>query len=224
MEGVFQYPARGGVKVKVPIWSMLAIGLVAATGCSSAEPPSAPGAPVESSSSVPSIPQATDVSPSAGGVGGTATVAPVDAAITATSVAGPFDSMVFIGDVAFAAEIADDPGERAQGLSGGDALGDKTGMLFVYETGVAGSIWMKGMSFPLDLVWIGADCTVVDITFSAAPPPPGASFSELTVYRSSISAAYTFEINGGEATALGIAVGDPVRFSGVEASAGQRCE
>ena len=78
------------------------------------------------------------------------------------------------------AEIADDDAERALGLGGRDRLARDAGMYFVL-TSDAPRIWMKGMRFPLDLVWI-KDGRVVDVTARVPDEPPGTPESELPVY------------------------------------------
>ena len=97
-------------------------------------------------------------------------------------------------------------------------------MLFIFETGVAPAFWMKEMRFPLDLVWIGNDCTVVDITAKVPIPAPGTPLSMLLNYASRDPAAYTFEINAGEAEQHGITAGARVRFSGLPAEMPAACE
>ena len=130
---------------------------------------------------------------------------------------------VLIGDVSFAAELAHTPSERVVGLSGRDSLPANTGMLFIFDSGVASSFWMKGMRFPLDFIWVSSDCTVADVTENVPAPAPGTPQSELRSYRSSSPAAYAFEINGGEAGLRGIEIGDRVRFEGLPPSLQSTC-
>lgn len=97
-------------------------------------------------------------------------------------------------------------------------------MLFVFPSGQAGSFWMKGMRFPLDFVWIGADCRVADLTRDVPHAPPDAPDSDLPTFTSRAPAAYTFEINAGELDEFGIAVGDDVRFKGFASEFAECCE
>ena len=53
------------------------------------------------------------------------------------------------------------PEERSQGLSGRPNLAAGTGMLFVFEQAGSYAFWMKDMRFPLDMVWIDAQCLQV---------------------------------------------------------------
>ncbi len=122
---------------------------------------------------------------------------------------------VVIGGVRFEAELAVSPAHRARGLSGRDSLTPKTGMLFVFEDSIASSFWMNEMRFPLDFVWIGEDCTVVDVTANVPVPALGTEQAELPTYSSGAPAAYNFEINAGEADEYGVAVGSPVRIYGM---------
>jgi uncharacterized membrane protein (UPF0127 family) len=122
---------------------------------------------------------------------------------------------VRVGDVAFKVEVADTTPKRVRGLSGRESLPPQTGMLFVFDDGRASAFWMKDMLFPLDFVWIGADCTVVDITENVPNPAPDTPDSALPIYESAAPAAYNLEINAGEAAQFGLKVGDEASFSNI---------
>ena len=129
---------------------------------------------------------------------------------------------VTLGNVDFAAEVAQTLAQRAKGLSGRPSLQPGAGMLFVFDSGRASTFWMKGMLFPLDFVWIGADCRIVDITLNVPPPGPGTPDSELPTYASTAPATYIFEVAAGEVEGGGTEIGDEVRFTGVSAQ-GAHC-
>ena len=149
---------------------------------------------------------------------------PAPTAAAPTVEAGDLDrAEVVIGGVSFEAELAVDPSDRAKGLSGRASLVPRTGMLFVFEGPVVSTFWMKEMRFPLDLVWIGEDCAVVDITANVPAPDQGTALVDLPRYSSSAPAAYNFEINAGEAKRYGLAVGDPVRIYGMPAGVENPC-
>ena len=134
------------------------------------------------------------------------------------------NSAVMIGDAVFPAELAINSAERTKGLSERDGLEPGTGMLFIFDDREASSFWMRKVRFALDFVWISEDCRVVDITADVPFPNPETPTSSLPSYRSSATAAYNFEINGGEAAELGIRVGDAVRFTGIPDHVGDTCE
>ena len=186
---------------------LLALGL-AVLGCSSSSGPErveTPVAPV-------ALPRPAPVG----------TTAPTAAEPTVE--AGDLDrAEVVIGGVSFKAELAVDPNDRVKGLSGRASLKPMTGMLFVFEGPTVSSFWMKEMRFPLDFVWIGPDCTIVDITEEVPAPAPGTALEDLPTSSSAAPAAYNFEINAGEAREYGLSVGDPVRIYGMTAGVENPC-
>ncbi len=121
---------------------------------------------------------------------------------------------VAIGEAAFVAEVADRPATRTRGLSGRESLAPGAGMLFVFESSGEWTFWMIDMKFPLDFIWIGRDCQVVDLTLNVPAPAPGTPASELPLYSPSSPAMYTLEVNAGEVERHGIRPGDRVRFEG----------
>ena len=68
-----------------------------------------------------------------------------------------------IGEQEFQIEVAKDDASRMRGLSGREYLAPDQGMLFIFDTAGNHGFWMKGMKFPLDMVWI-RDNRVVDLT------------------------------------------------------------
>ena len=157
----------------------------------------------------------------------TATPTPVPTATaipSPTAIPTPTGPHVTVGQAVFAAEIADTPKLRGKGLGQRDSLPEQTGMLFLFPNGQASSFWMKGMRFPLDFVWVGADCTVVDLIEDVQHAPPDTPSSELEIFESASPAAYTFEINAGEIAQFGIELGDEVRFHGIESEFAKCCE
>ena len=111
-------------------------------------------------------------------------------------------------------EVAVTPEQHRQGLSDRESLSAGTGMLFVFESPRSLRFWMVRMQFPLDFVWIGADCRVGEIARDIPPPPPNANDSEIARVSPSEEMQYVLEINGGEAESLGLGVGQTVEFAG----------
>ena len=123
---------------------------------------------------------------------------------------------VKIGKNSFEVEVAHTPEERQQGLADRPGLAPATGMLFVTDTGLAPTIWMKGMLFPLDFVWIGSDCTVVDTLINAPVPEPEAADPDLPTYGPGEPAEYVLELNALDVQRFRINTGDKVRFSDID--------
>ncbi|MDX1536041.1 MAG: DUF192 domain-containing protein, partial [Candidatus Spechtbacterales bacterium] len=74
-----------------------------------------------------------------------------------------------IADTEITVELAEKPEDKAKGLSGRSSLAEEHGMLFVFNRPGTYSFWMKEMNFPIDIIWIGEDMRVVDITKNAKP-------------------------------------------------------
>lgn len=109
------------------------------------------------------------------------------------------------------AELAITPDERAIGLGGRDALDDDAGMLFVYDSPRIPSYSMRGMRFPLDFIWIGADKRILQIT-ADVPHEPGAPNEDLQIYSPNEAVMYVLELNAGTAARLPLAPGDALEF------------
>ena len=127
---------------------------------------------------------------------------------------------VTVGERIFDVEVASTPAARQRGLSGRASLADSAGMLFVFESGRTTSFWMKDMMIPLDFIWIGDGCTVVDVHTDVLPP--SSETESLEMLSSASPARYTLEVNAGKVAELGIAIADPVRFGGLS-GAGLTC-
>lgn len=131
-------------------------------------------------------------------------------AVVTNEVSQPPKTQVQIGDTMIDVEVADDFDKMNLGLGGRDSLDENAGMLFVYESKQPVVFWMKGMRFPLDIIWI-ADGRVIQIN-SDVPIEPEVSDSELKLYTSSQPVEYVLEVNAGFAQRKNINVGDSFIF------------
>lgn len=185
--------------------ALCTIALLAACG----QEPDALPSPTPSPTSAPT-PTATNVPP--------VTVMPTPTA-TPTLVLTPtptppaiaisaHDSLVVrVGTGTFIVDVADDSAERAVGLSGRDSLAAGAGMWFTYLTSAQRSFWMRGMRFPIDIVWVDTSMRVVGVTHNAPVPSPGATIEDLPLYNPGTPIMYVLEINAGLARDLGIEAG-----------------
>lgn len=95
--------------------------------------------------------------------------------------------------------------EKVRGLSGRESLGDNEGMLFVFDTPSIYGFWMKGMRFPIDIVWIDGN-TVVGVT-ERVDPQVGVREEDLVLYYSPAFSDRVLELRSGRASELGIQEG-----------------
>jgi uncharacterized membrane protein (UPF0127 family) len=110
---------------------------------------------------------------------------------------------VRIGDASVRAEVAATPAARERGLSGRASLAEDRGMLFVYPDRAVRTFWMKGMRFPIDMIWI--DRGRVTGVEANAPVPAG---GDLPLYRSDGPADRVLEVRAGWAGRHGVERGD----------------
>ena len=126
----------------------------------------------------------------------------------------PDGAVVHIGGASYSVDLAVLPEERRQGLSGRESMAPDAGMLFVFEEEQLLHFWMKEMHFPLDIIWIDAQCRLVSVAADVPTPPPDAGNEEIPRAQSPSPARFVLEVNAGEAARNGLSPGDPVEFRG----------
>ena len=76
---------------------------------------------------------------------------------------------IAMGDSVIKAEIALSEEEKRKGLSGRKFLPEDAGMLFIFDKPNLYVFWMKEMKFPIDIIWIGDNLEIIDITENLNP-------------------------------------------------------
>ena len=107
-------------------------------------------------------------------------------------------------------DVVDTPESRRLGLGGRDSLGSDRGMWFVFDNPSEAMFWMKGMHFPIDIVWVTDNLVVAGVSPDLPHTATGTPDSNLPRYRSPGTVRYVLEINAGKAAELGITEGDSV--------------
>lgn len=116
---------------------------------------------------------------------------------------------VTIGGKAVQVDVATAPAEREQGLGGREHLAPDTGMLFIFPEDGMYRFWMKDMRFPIDMLWLTADGTIVGVHADVLPSTYPATFG------ADVPARYVLELPAGYAQAYGIRLGDVVSLGGI---------
>ncbi len=114
------------------------------------------------------------------------------------------------GSISILCEVADDPGEREQGLMGRMSMPMDRGMLFVFDPPQQASFWMKDTYIPLDLVFVGANLSVIEVF--ECDPGAGLPDGELRMYTSPGPTAYAIELNKGFCSEHDVAKGASVEI------------
>lgn len=105
-------------------------------------------------------------------------------------------------------DVADSFSQRYVGLSRTDSLAPNEGMLLVYGSEDSREIGMRNMDFGLDVLFIGSDGRVTDITTLDAPDSTVEYY--LTYDSATGVAQYVLEVDAGWADANGVSPGDCV--------------
>ena len=109
-----------------------------------------------------------------------------------------------VGGEAFDVELAVTPEQRRQGLMFREQLGEREGMLFVFEQEQTVSFWMRDTPLPLSIAFIDARGVIVHVAdmvpYSEAPVP------------SRYAVRYALEVNRGALARAGVEVGDVVEL------------
>lgn len=107
--------------------------------------------------------------------------------------------------VQFQIEIADSEVSRSMGLMFRRSLKNDQAMIFIFKEAQPRAFWMKNTYIPLDITFIGADSTILNIEHSDG------IFSTRQVL-SRGAAQFVLEMNFGLADSLGIERGNKLRW------------
>lgn len=117
------------------------------------------------------------------------------------------NTLVHISNTVIRVEVAHTQQKREQGLSGRPSLAQGRGMLFVFDRQDAWGIWMKGMQFPLDIIWTNATGTIITIAHNVSPDTYPTIF-----YPAQATALYVLEVPAGFAKKQGIVEGTKIQL------------
>lgn len=110
--------------------------------------------------------------------------------------------MVKLRGINLQISFARTPAERELGLSGRQSLGQFEGLLFAFPYDQKPAFWMKGMNFPIDIIWLDRQFKVVDLTRQASPNSYPQQFIPNKPVR------YVLEVSAGLVDDFNIRVGD----------------
>ncbi len=96
--------------------------------------------------------------------------------------------------------------EQTVGLSKYDSYDDTKGMLFIYDTSHKACIWMRDMKFPIDIVWLDENKTIVQIEVDVDPNTYPKNFC------SEKPAQYVIELNRFVSEYAHLKVGQQLQF------------
>jgi uncharacterized protein len=106
--------------------------------------------------------------------------------------------------------VADTDEKRSKGLSGVENMSDNQGMLFMFNNPSRQGFWMKEMKFPLDIIWLDLNNSVIHIEKKLQPCT---SVLFCTVYSPSRDAKYVLETISGFTDLHSVNVGTKIKIN-----------
>ncbi|CAN5199841.1 hypothetical protein BH09PAT1_BH09PAT1_7920 [soil metagenome] len=108
-------------------------------------------------------------------------------------------------------DVADNEKSRETGLSGRSSLADNKGMLFLFDEPGIPTFWMKGMKFPIDIIFLNTDKVVT--IFKNVPAPATTTETPNTYYQPTYPSNKVIELKAGAADKYNIHEGDTIKLS-----------
>ena len=123
---------------------------------------------------------------------------------------------VMVNGFELTADLAITEEQKAEGLAVKDQLKENESMLFVYEQPSRQSFWMKDMKFPIDIIWIDSNGTVVHIEHTLQPCNSilnsGASILNCPIYTPDNKSLYVLETVAGFSQKYNVKIGTHIDF------------
>lgn len=109
-------------------------------------------------------------------------------------------------ETSFKLTVAGTLAEQEKGLGQRSSLPANQGMLFSFSSSESRCFWMKGMLFPLDIIWLSPNKQVVYIQPDVKPSSYPRAFCPAQ------PAKYVIELNSGQAMSNQIKIGQTLEF------------
>jgi len=117
-------------------------------------------------------------------------------------------TLVIGGTRTFQVECAVSPEALKKGLSGRKGLTEGTGMLFLFPELKEHTMWMPDMNFPLDVIWLDEQFSIVHISYGLRPCEPDQICPSVSSIYSSM---YAIEVVAGQAAAYEFRLGKDLK-------------
>lgn len=118
------------------------------------------------------------------------------------------DAYVMVNDERLHVLVAQTDRQKRKGLGNREDLGEYDGMVFLYSGSFRIGIWMKGMEFPIDIIWLN-NGKIVDIAPNV--PVEQVPDAQLRHYYPREDANMVLEVPAGYAQQKGFKIGDQLK-------------
>jgi uncharacterized membrane protein (UPF0127 family) len=116
------------------------------------------------------------------------------------------ETKLWLGDGIFNIDIASTQSAREKGLSGRSDLATDQALVMVFPNEGKWGIWMKGMNFSIDIVWLNKDKKVVYVVKNAPFD------DQTTIYTPTTPALYVVELPAGTTNDKAITINKTAAF------------
>lgn len=118
-------------------------------------------------------------------------------------------AVVSVNDFKLIADLALTQDQQIKGLAVRNHMNESEGMLFVFQHPSRQSFWMKDMKFPIDIIWLDANRSVVYIVPNLEPCP---SRGDCPGYVPDKDSLYVLETSAGFSQRHNVTVGTKTHF------------
>lgn len=108
-------------------------------------------------------------------------------------------------------DVADTAKTRETGLSGRNSLAENKGMLFLFDEPGIPTFWMKGMKFPIDIIFLNSDKIVT--IYKNVPAPKTTTEMPSAYYQPTYPSDKVIELKAGAADKYNLRQGDTLKLS-----------
>lgn len=118
---------------------------------------------------------------------------------------------VRIGEKTYKLEVVKSKEDLATGLSKFDTIAETQGMLFIFESPGRWDIWMKGMKFNIDIIFLDNKNEVVTL-FKNVKSENHENIYQYSRYQADLDSRYVIELKEGEIENSKVKIGDKIEF------------
>ncbi len=118
------------------------------------------------------------------------------------------DRVIHINEAAFNTEVASNQSEFDKGLGGRPCILPNQAMLFAFKQPGQYPFWMKGMKFPIDMIWVNSSRQIV----AYEPNKQPSSYPTRYQNQKALPAQYVLEVKANTVQRIGIHQGTIVSF------------
>ncbi|MGD1834267.1 MAG: DUF192 domain-containing protein [Nitrososphaeraceae archaeon] len=116
---------------------------------------------------------------------------------------------ILLNNITLRVDVAITDLQKQKGLSIKNTLKEDEGMIFIFEKPKQAGFWMKGMKFPIDIIWLNNNLSIIHIEKELQPCP---TILNCPVYKPDKDALYVLETVSGFSDKYDLKENDTIQF------------